>query len=100
MDPTALFEQLFGGGAFEHIFGKIDLMSMAADQDPNSPEMADLSIEEQELKSCEVYIPFLSSSLFLFLFLFLFLSFFLSSFLPYFSPEITKSNHNNAKNKK
>ena len=30
MDPSALFEQLFGGGAFDHLFGKVDFLRMFA----------------------------------------------------------------------
>ncbi len=34
MDMSALFEQLFGGGAFDHIFGKVELMLLAGEVDP------------------------------------------------------------------
>ena len=36
IDPTALFQQLFGGGAFDHIFGQVDLMNLFGDPDANS----------------------------------------------------------------
>lgn len=35
VDPTMLFEQLFGGGAFEHIFGKVEFMAFAAENNLN-----------------------------------------------------------------